>query len=160
MIDYTKDRRKFLKTLGASSASLALVSAPTSAQSKEKLTGVSYDMKTHELLSDAQANVVRTNGGIHGDIKVGDSTFPINVDDSEAIAKKDTATDDRRYKHKLSSEYANNGVRSQIFLLDNSKCLAGYLSVHNSNRRTKFDRVGFCLMEDYQSARNTIGGGN
>ena len=157
---FKRQRRNVLKTMGMSGAGMALLTSPVAAKGVEKLEGVAYDLRTHEILADSQANVTRTSAGINGSIRIGNSTFPIDVGADGPLTREDTPANQRRYKQLLDGDYANQGVKSRMYLLDRSNCLAGYISTFNPNKRMKFDSVGFCLMDDYRAARNSIGGGN
>jgi hypothetical protein len=153
-------RRSVLKTLGASGASLSLLSSPAVANSTEKLEGVAYDLRTQEILSDATASVTRSATGIKGKVTLGRQTVPLDVGKPDHLERPNAPADQTRYKTRLGGALERMGVKSQLYLLDRPECLAGWIGRFDPNRATKFDRLGFCLMGDYEAARKSIGGGN
>lgn len=153
-------RRTVLKTLGASGASLTLLASPAVAKRAEKLEGVAYDLRTQEILSDATASVTRTNAGIKGKVTLGRQTVPVDVGGPEQLDRPAAPAEQSRYKTQLGGALKHRGVKSQLYLLNRPECLAGWIGRFNPNRPMKFDRLGFCLMEDYEAARKSIGGEN
>jgi len=167
MSDHTisAKRRATLKKLGASGVSLTLLSAPVMAGSgqndgAEQLEGVAYDLRTHETISDAEATVARSAAGVNGNLRIGNATYPVDIGNEESIPSPNTPQEHRRFKKNLGGEHAPNGVKSRLFVLNQPECLAGFVREFDPNRPMNFDSVGFCLMNDYRSARNTIGGEN
>jgi len=130
------------------------------AKSAEKLDGVAYDMKTQDILSDVTASVTRSATGIKGKVTLGRQTLPIDVGKPEHLERPNVPADQTWYKTQLGGALKHRGVKFQLYLLDRPECLAGWIGRFNPNRPMKFDRLGFCLMDDYEAARNSIGGEN
>ena len=152
------NRRKVLKSLGVGGTSLSLLSGISRAKASDHLEGVAYDLHTHEILSDASATVARSAAGLRGQITVGKTTVPVNVGRPEEINKEAGRSDSNRFQTEIGGKHAVKGVDSKQYFVNTPECLAAILRTFNPNRPTNFDGVGFCLMDDYETAHNTIRG--
>lgn len=93
-------------------------------------------------------------------MKLGNRTYPINAGNDEVVQRPGSPPENARYTQTLGNEYERAGIKPRMYLLNKPECLSGFIRTFNPNRPGNIEKVGFCLMSEYQAARNTIGGEN
>jgi len=133
-------RREFTKVAGLSGVGVSALAGRVSASSDKQYVGVAYDPQTHEIIGNAEGNLVEANDRINGVLKVNGDTVPLNrhgAHSNEEVGDNRVNGNKRKYIKKMPLKNKPKKHKTAHFSSIDTAGITGFIR-HPDGRKIAF----------------------